>query len=164
MRQLSFQICRQLSFQSSDYCQTNVCYWHFSDIPSALTNVRYWGESGHGVDVMRRLLLFRTKPGVIVVITDGEETCRRSPCELGKQLRAEGYKLTVHAVAFRYEGYSWTGGSSVMDLMCVAEQTGGLYVKANSEEELVEALEKTLDCPMTSEAPLSFGAISSNAE
>jgi Ca-activated chloride channel homolog len=75
-----------------------------------------------------------------------EETCGRSPCELGKQLRA--YKLTVHVVAFRYEGY----------------QTGGLYVKANSEEELVEALEKTLDCPMTSEAPLSFGGLSPSAE
>jgi hypothetical protein len=46
------------------------------------------------------------------------------------------------------------GGSSVMDLMCVAEQNGGLYVKANGEDELVEALEKTLDCPMVSQAPL----------
>ena len=41
-----------------------------------------------------------------------------------------------------------------MDLKCVAEENGGLYVKANSEEELVEALEKTLDCPMVSQAPL----------
>jgi CubicO group peptidase (beta-lactamase class C family) len=28
----------------------------------------------------RRGLDFRTKPGVVVVITDGEETCKRSPC------------------------------------------------------------------------------------
>ena len=100
------------------------------------------------------VLDFRHKPGLIVVLTDGEETCGRSPCELGKQLHAAGFKLTVHVVAFRYEGYSWTGGSSVMDLMCVAKENGGLYVKANSEEELVEALEKTLDCPMVSQAPL----------
>jgi Ca-activated chloride channel homolog len=117
-----------------------------------------------GIEEAAEALDFRTKPGVVVVITDGEETCGRSPCELGKQLHAAGYKLTVHVVAFRYEGYSWTGGNSVMDLKCVAEENGGLYVKANGEEELVEALEKTLDCPMTSEAPLSFGAISSNAE
>ena len=37
-------------------------------------------------------------------------------------------------------------------------------LKANSEEELVEALEKTLDCPMTSEAPLSFGGLSPSAQ
>jgi len=46
----------------------------------------------------------------------------------------------------------------------VAEENGGLYVRANSEEELVEALEKTLDCPMISQAPLSFRAMSSQAE
>lgn len=51
-----------------------------------------------------------------------------------------------------------------MDLMCVVDQNGGLYVRANSEQELVEALEKTLDCPMISQAPLSFTAMSSNAE
>jgi Ca-activated chloride channel family protein len=101
-----------------------------------------------GIEEAAEALDFHTKPGVVVVITDGEETCGRSPCDLGKQLHAAGFKLTVHVVAFRYEGYSWTGGNSVMDL------NGGLYVKANNEEELVEALEKTLDCPMVSQAPL----------
>jgi Ca-activated chloride channel family protein len=107
-----------------------------------------------GIEEAAEALDFHTKPGVVVVITDGEETCGRSPCDLGKQLHAAGFKLTVHVVAFKYEGYSWTGGNSVMDLMCVAEQNGGLYLKANNEEELVEALEKTLDCPMVSQAPL----------
>src|SRR4029078_3480386 len=31
--------------------ETNVSFWHFSDIQPALTNVRYWGESGHGSDL-----------------------------------------------------------------------------------------------------------------
>jgi hypothetical protein len=39
-----------------------------------------------------------------------------------------------------------------MDLMCLANENHGLYIKTNSEEELVEALEKTLDCPMISQA------------
>jgi hypothetical protein len=58
-------------------------------------------------------------------------------------------------IAFRYDSFSWTGGSNVLDLMCVAQENGGLYLKANNEEQLVEALEKTLDCPMVSQAPLS---------
>lgn len=107
-----------------------------------------------GIEEAAEALDFRNKPGVVVVLTDGEETCGRSPCELAKQLRDAGYKLTVHVIAFRYEGFSWTGSGHVMDLMCVAEQNGGLYLKANNEEELVEALEKTLDCPMISQAPL----------
>jgi Ca-activated chloride channel family protein len=99
------------------------------------------------------VLNYRSKPGVIVVVTDGEETCGGSPCTLAKQLRLTGDQLTVHVIAFRYDGFSWTGGNSVVDLMCLADETHGLYAKANSEEELVEALEKTLDCPMISQAP-----------
>ncbi len=109
-----------------------------------------------GIEEAAEALDFRTNPGVIVVITDGEETCGRSPCELAKQLHAAAHKLTIHVIAFRYEGFSWTGTGSVMDLMCVAHENNGLYLKANSEEELVEALEKTLDCPMVSQAPLSL--------
>ena len=41
-----------------------------------------------------------------------------------------------------------------MELMCLADQNKGLYIKANSEGELVEALDKTLDCPMISQAPM----------
>jgi Ca-activated chloride channel homolog len=99
------------------------------------------------------VLNYRSKPGVIVVVTDGEETCGGSPCTLAKQLRLTGDQLTVHVIAFRYDGFSWTGGNSVVDLMCLADENHGLYSKANSEEELVEALEKTLDCPMISQAP-----------
>src|SRR4029079_10634220 len=103
------------------------------------------------VEQAAEVLNYRSKPGVIVVVTDGEETCGRSPCELAKQLHLLGDQLTVHVIAFRYEGFSWTGGSSVMDLMCLADETHGLYARANSEEDLVDALEKTLDCPMISD-------------
>ena len=37
--------------------QCHVCFWHLSDIPTAPTNVRYWGQSGHDADVTRCLLL-----------------------------------------------------------------------------------------------------------
>ena len=107
-----------------------------------------------GVEVAAEALDYREKPGVIVVVTDGEETCGRSPCELAKQIKATATQLTVHVIGFRYENYSWTGGNSVMELMCLADQNNGLYIKANSEGELVEALEKTLDCPMISKAPM----------
>ena len=114
-----------------------------------------------GIEEAAEALDFRSKPGVIVVVTDGEETCGRSPCELGKQLHAAGFDLTVHVIAFRYESFSWTGSYNVLDLQCVAKQNSGLYVKANNEEELVEALEKTLDCPMMSRAPLEWRATAS---
>jgi Ca-activated chloride channel family protein len=108
-----------------------------------------------GVEEAAKALDFQHKPGVIVVVTDGEETCGRSPCDLAKNLHETAEQLTVHVIGFRYSNYSWTGGNSVMDLRCLADGNNGLYIKANSEGELIEALEKTLDCPMVSQAPLN---------
>ena len=107
------------------------------------------------VEQAAEALDFRNKPGVVVVVTDGEETCGRSPCELAKLLHQEASQLTVHVIGFRYSGYSWTGGNSVMDLMCLADENNGLYIKADNEGELIEALEKTLDCPMVSQAAVN---------
>lgn len=108
-----------------------------------------------GVEQAAEALDYRNKPGLIVVVTDGEETCGRSPCDLAAALHDDAAQLTVHVIGFRYSGYSWTGQNSVMDLMCIADQNNGLYIKADDEEELIEALKKTLDCPMLSQAPLN---------
>jgi Ca-activated chloride channel family protein len=97
------------------------------------------------------VLDYRNKPGVVVVVTDGEETCGRSPCELGEQLHAAALQLTVHIIGYRIENYSWTGEQSVVEAKCLAERNNGLYITAKSEEDLVAAFEKTLDCPMTSQ-------------
>ena len=104
------------------------------------------------VEQAANVLDYKNKPGVIVVVTDGEETCGRSPCELAKQLHATGAQLTVHVIAFRYESFSWTGEGAALDLQCLAETNSGLYTKVNTDEDLVQALEKTLDCPMVSQA------------
>ena len=101
------------------------------------------------------VLDFRSKPGLIVVLTDGEETCGGSPCDLGKELHAEATQLTVHVIGFRLKNFSWTGEQSILDAKCLAEQNGGLYITAESHEELVEALEKTLGCPMLSQRSIA---------
>jgi Ca-activated chloride channel homolog len=103
------------------------------------------------VETAAEVLNFRSKPGVIVLVTDGEETCGRSPCDLGKQLHDAAEQLTVHVIGFRYESYSWTGEQSVEEVKCLAHINSGLYIKVNGEADLVEALEKTLDCPMISQ-------------
>nr|WP_280139330.1 VWA domain-containing protein [Methyloceanibacter marginalis] len=108
-----------------------------------------------GFEQAAEALDYRNKPGVIVVVTDGEETCGRSPCDVAKMLHDNAAQLTIHVIGFRYSGFSWTGQNSIMDLMCIADQNNGMYIKANDESELVEALEKTLDCPMVSQAPLA---------
>ena len=103
------------------------------------------------VDQAADVLDYTKKPAVIVVVTDGEETCGGAPCNLGKWLHAKAAQLTVHVIGYRVKDFSWTGEQSILDVKCLAEANGGLYITAESEEELVEALEKTLGCPMLSE-------------
>jgi Ca-activated chloride channel family protein len=101
------------------------------------------------------VLDYRHKPGVIVVLTDGEETCGGSPCNLGKELHATAANLTVHIIGYRMKDFSWTGEQSILDAKCLAEENGGLYISTESKQELIDALEKTLGCPMLSMRDLS---------
>jgi Ca-activated chloride channel family protein len=94
------------------------------------------------------VLDFRAKPGLIVVVTDGEETCGGSPCDLGKTLSAEAAQLTIHIIGLRVKGYTWTGEQSVVETKCLAERNRGHYLTVETQDELMQALEKTLGCPM----------------
>jgi len=104
------------------------------------------------VEQAAEVLNYRAEPGVVVLLTDGEETCDGAPCDLGKKLKAEGVQLTVHVIGFRMTAF-WTGAQSALDVKCLAEETGGLYITAENQEELVAAFEKTLGCPMMSQLP-----------
>jgi Ca-activated chloride channel family protein len=101
------------------------------------------------------VLDYRVKPGLIVVVTDGEETCGGSPCDLGKDLSAEAAQLTIHIIGLRVKGYTWTGEQSVVETKCLAERNHGLYLTVETQDELMQALEKTLGCPMVTQAPAS---------
>jgi Ca-activated chloride channel homolog len=103
------------------------------------------------VEQAAEVLDYRNKPGLIVVLTDGEETCGGLPCELGKELHAGATQLTVHVIGFRMKDFSWTGEQSILDVKCLAEQNGGLYIPADAKQDLIDALEKTLGCPMLSQ-------------
>jgi Ca-activated chloride channel family protein len=96
------------------------------------------------------VLDYRKSPGVIVLLTDGEETCGASPCELGRELRAQAANLTVHVIGFRTRGFSWTGEHGLLDIKCLAGENHGLYFSAENRDDLVAALKVTLECPMIS--------------
>jgi Ca-activated chloride channel family protein len=86
----------------------------------------------------------------VVLVTDGEETCGQDPCKVAAQLKRAGPGLTVHVIGYRDEqlqGY--------FTARCMADETGGQYVSASTEDDLVKALRKTLGCPFLTMAPHS---------
>ena len=150
-----------ITYGPGPYAQCNVDL-HFPPIPNAteriMSVVNAINPAGktplvEGVTQAAEVLNYRTEKGVIVLLTDGEETCGGAPCELGKLLKANGRGLTVHVVGYQLRGFSWTGAQSILDVKCLAEETGGLYITAQNREDLVKAFEKTLGCPMMSALP-----------
>jgi Ca-activated chloride channel family protein len=96
------------------------------------------------------VLRFREKPAVVVLLTDGDETCGGDPCQMARQLRAAANALTIHVIGFKAGG-SATWLASATGSACMAEETGGLAVTAHDRDELIDALRKTLTCPLFSE-------------
>jgi Ca-activated chloride channel homolog len=103
------------------------------------------------VERAAEILDFRRKPGVVVLVTDGEETCGRSPCTFGKMLADAAPDFTVHVIAFRAGVFTWMGTGSALEAKCLAERTRGRYVSAGTQDELADAFRDTLGCPLISE-------------
>lgn len=102
------------------------------------------------VEQAAEILGFRNKPGVVVLVTDGEETCGRSPCAFGKMLSEVAPQFTVHVIAFRAGDFTWMGAESALEAKCLAERSNGFYVSAATQDELTRAFQDTLGCPVIS--------------
>lgn len=94
------------------------------------------------------------KPATIVLVTDGKETCGGQPCVLAADLAAEGLDTVVHVIGFKVRGafFSWDRdpdndyNASESVARCLADRTGGTYTGAETLDELIAALRKTLSC------------------
>jgi Ca-activated chloride channel family protein len=114
------------------------------------------------------VLDYTHKPGVIVLVTDGKETCGGAPCALAADL-ARGADMTVHVIGFRVRGEHFVWPDQPLDATiesvarCLADETGGMYVHAETLDDLIGALRQTLGCPiysdLTSGRPATRGVL-----
>lgn len=109
------------------------------------------------------VLGYGDQPGVVVLVTDGNETCGGRPCALGSALAAAAPGLTVHVIGFRVvrDFFTWDSpeakayeGDTVAK--CLADRTGGMFVSTETVDELVAALRQTMGCALIGRGP-AFG-------
>lgn len=99
---------------------------------------------------------YRNQSGIVVLVTDGNETCGGRPCALGTALSETAQDLTVHVIGFRVvvDFFSWDNpeqedvGAGNTVSKCLADRTGGLYVSTETVDELADALRATLGCAL----------------
>lgn len=108
----------------------------------------------HAVELAADALDYRNNPSIVVLLTDGEETCGGRPCEMAKHLLETAVDLTIHVIGYRNAlaaGLSATDGAR-----CMAADTGGTYTTVSTVEQLVDAFRKTLTCPMFTQTQSGF--------
>ena len=93
------------------------------------------------VEQAAKTLDYKNRRAVIVVITDGDETCGQDPCEVAKKLHENSSKLTVHVIGFK------SNNGPELKSSCFADATNGMFVPSRNLEELTDALRETLVCP-----------------
>lgn len=108
------------------------------------------------VHAAAQTLDYERRPGIVVLVTDGNETCGGRPCALADALARTGRDLTVHVIGFKVvvdffgwdnpEQSAFADGDTVAK--CLADRTGGMFVSTQTVEELTDALQETLGCPL----------------
>ena len=73
---------------------------------------------------------------VLVLISDGEESCAGDPCPVARKLADKGVDLQFNAIGLD------VGGKARKQLKCIAEAGNGSYYDADESDDLSEALRK----------------------
>lgn len=71
----------------------------------------------------------------IILVTDGLETCAKDPCQLARDIAAQGIEIRAHVVGF---GLTKKEADS---LACITQATGGQLLTPQTGEQLINALE-----------------------
>lgn len=112
-------------------------------IAAAADKMRFLGKTPLTESVRQAAAALRSTEdkATVILITDGVETCQADPCALAAELEKTGVDFTAHVVGF---GLTREEGRQVA---CLAERTGGRYIRAGNEAELKDALAQTVAAP-----------------
>ncbi|HPR40402.1 MAG TPA: VWA domain-containing protein [Oscillospiraceae bacterium] len=76
---------------------------------------------------------------IVVLLTDGIESCNGDPCAAAKSLQEAGVVTKIHVVGFGMKK------SELDTLKCIAAPSGGLLIGAGNSAELKKAFERVVD-------------------
>jgi Ca-activated chloride channel family protein len=87
------------------------------------------------------ILNYADRPATVILVSDGIESCNADPCALAQELERGGINFTAHVV-----GFDVARIEDQRQLSCLADETGGMYLTAQSAGELLSAL-RTVAAP-----------------
>ena len=120
-----------------------------SAITTAADNMKFLGKTPLTAAVKQaaEALKYTEEKATVILITDGLETCNADPCAVATELEQSGVDFTAHVVGF---GLTAEEGRQVA---CLAENTGGKYIRASDAASLKDALVETVIAPASEPEP-----------
>ena len=94
------------------------------------------------VRMAAQTLKYTENAATVVLLTDGIETCDLDPCAVGAELERLGVDFTAHVIGFDIQS-----AADRAQLQCLATNTGGQYLDANSADALSIALTRVSEAP-----------------
>jgi len=79
----------------------------------------------------------------VILVSDGIETCNPDPCAAARALEEAGVDFTAHVIGFDVRGEA----DALLQMQCIAEETGGRFLTADNAQELKEALREVTAAP-----------------
>ena len=82
-------------------------------------------------------LRYKDEKATVILISDGLENCNADPCALASELEQGGVDFTTHVIGFDISQ------DESQQLACLAENTGGQFIRASNAAELSTAVAQT---------------------
>jgi len=82
-------------------------------------------------------LRYTEAKAVVILVSDGVETCDADPCATARALEQAGVDFTAHVVGFDVDD-----PNALAQMQCLAQETGGSFRTAGSAAELATALQQ----------------------
>jgi hypothetical protein len=118
----------------------------------AIDKVNPKGSASIAASLTAAAKLFKTQSGAqsIILISDTMDECKADPCAVAAELKEKAPRTIIHLIALGDKSEE-----KLSELACVPEQTGGIFVAAQNEAELNDAVKKTFQLAAlgTSEDP-----------
>ncbi|MEM1307246.1 MAG: vWA domain-containing protein [Pseudomonadota bacterium] len=117
------------------------------DIIAKLAATRARGDTPltRAVSLAHAALRKAGETGVVVLVTDGLESCSDSPCRFGTLAGRRAPGIAIHVI-----GFALGPRHAVDELRCLANATGGTFAEVSDLDRLRNKLRELLGCPMLS--------------
>lgn len=118
----------------------------------AIEAVNPKGSASVAASLTAAAKLFKPQGGAqsIILVSDSMDECKADPCATAAELKERSPRTIIHFIALGEKSEE-----NLAELACVPEQTGGVFISAENETELNDALQKTFQLAAlgTSEDP-----------